>query len=129
MEVAIRSDQREQRAFFKNAVLVLGTRYLVLFMGAVLLVWQGLDLMKNHQAITLSAVFQVAVVVVLVPAIVWASDREMRRLGRELERKQQEVEQRSRELNALNRLFQSYLAERFTGIPGGESGHIGPKGT
>ena len=126
MEVAIRSDQREQRSFFKSAVLVLGTRYLVLFMGAVLLVWQGLDLLKSQQTITVSAGLHVAVVVVLVPAIVWASDREMRRLGRELAKKVQEVEQRSRELNALNRLFQSYLAERFVGIPGGESGHIGP---
>ena len=85
------------------------TRYLLLLIGAGVVVWEGTQAFWLEGGGAFRGVVGVGLGAMLVPAIVWVMSRE-RRLQRQLA-------QRSREIKALNRLFQTHLLERMEQAP------------
>ena len=92
-------------------------RYIVILLGAALLLslvvqafWLGGD-------VTLSRVLKVGLVAILGPSLLWAASGKELSLLSELQKRSSQLEQRIRENKALNRLTQAHLAECFSPAP------------
>lgn len=86
-------------------------RYIVIFLGAAMLLSLVVQALWLGGDVTLSRVIKVGLVAILGPSLFWAaSGKELSLLG-ELQKRTSQLEQRVRENKALNRMTQAHLAE------------------
>jgi hypothetical protein len=86
-------------------------RYIVIFLGAAMLLSLVVQALWLGGDVTLSRVIKVGLVAILGPSLFWAaSGKELSLLG-ELQKRSSQLEQRVRENKALNRMTQAHLAE------------------
>ena len=89
-------------------------RYVILFMGAALLLSVGIQALFLDGGVAYSRVFKIALVAIIGPGLIWAaSDKEVRLLL-ELDRNNSKLDQKVRENKALNRMTQDHLASCFS---------------
>ncbi len=86
-------------------------RYVILFMGAALLLSVGIQALFLDGGVAYSRVFKIALVAIIGPGLVWAaSDKEVRLLL-ELDKNSRRLAQKVKENKALNRMTQDHLAD------------------
>ena len=89
-------------------------RYVILFMGAALLLSVGIQALFLDGGVAYSRVFKIALVAIIGLGLIWAaSDKEVRLLL-ELDRNNSKLDQKVRENKALNRMTQDHLASCFS---------------
>ena len=89
-------------------------RYVILGMGALLLLSLVVQALFLDDGVGYSRVFKIALVALLGPGLVFAaSDKEMKLL-RALDQRGRQLDQRIKENKALNRMTQAHLAECMT---------------
>ena len=90
-------------------------RYVILFMGAALLLSVGIQALFLDGGVAYSRAFKIALVAIIGPGLVWAaSDKEVRLLL-ELDMKKCRLDQKVKENKALNRMTQDHLADCLSG--------------
>ena len=87
-------------------------RHFVLAMATAVFLWEAFQVFWMAQPSVFRGVVGICLIAMLVPVMVWASNRE-KHLGQLIEERERQLAQRSKELKALNRLFQTHLAEQF----------------
>ena len=98
--------------------LLNAARYIVILLGAALLVSLVVQAVWLDGDLTLSRALKVGIVAILGPALFWAASGKELSLLRELQNCNGQLEQRVRENKALNRMTQAHLAECLTVAPG-----------
>ena len=86
-------------------------RYIILFMGAALLLSVGVQALFLDGGVAYSRVFKIALVAIIGPGLIWAaSDKEVRLLLL-LDKNNSRLNQKVKENKALNRMTQDHLAD------------------
>ena len=92
-------------------------RYIVIFLGAAMLLSLVVQALWLGGDVTLSRVLKVGLVAILGPSLLWAASGKELNLLRELKKRTNQLEQRVRENKALNRMTQAHLAECLSPPP------------
>ena len=92
-------------------------RYIVIFLGAAMLLSLVVQALWLGGDVTLSRVLKVGLVAILGPCLLWAASGKELSLLRELQKRTSQLEQRIRENKALNRMTQAHLAECLSPVP------------
>ena len=86
-------------------------RWVILFMGAALLLSVGVQALFLDGGVAYSRVFKIVLVAIIGPGLIWAaSDKEVRLLL-ELDKNNRRLDQKVKENKALNRMTQDHLAD------------------
>ena len=86
-------------------------RYIILFLGAALLLSVGVQALFLDGGVAYSRVFKIALVAIIGPGLIWAaSDKEVRLLLL-LDNNNRRLSQKVKENKALNRMTQDHLAD------------------
>ena len=86
-------------------------RYIVIFLGAAMLLSLVVQALWLGGDVTLSRVLKVGLVAILGPSLLWAASGKELNLLRELQKRNSQLDQRVMENRALNRMTQAHLAE------------------
>ena len=95
-------------------------RYIVIFLGAAMLLSLVVQALWLGGDVTLSRVLKVSLVAILGPSLLWAASGKELSLLRELQKRDRQLEQRVRENKALNLMTQAHLAECLSFAPSRE---------
>ena len=100
-------------------------RHFVLAMATAVFLWEAFQVFWMAQPSLFRGAVGICLIAMLVPVMVWASNRE-RHLSQLIEERERQLAQRSKELKALNRLFQTHLAEQFRSETSSRDGSAAP---
>ena len=100
-------------------------RHSVLAMATAVFLWEAFQVFWMAQPSMFRGAVGICLIAMLVPVMVWASNRE-KHLSQLIEDRERQLAQRSKELKALNRLFQTHLAEQFRSETSSREGSAAP---
>ncbi|MCH7997499.1 MAG: hypothetical protein IIB11_06990 [Chloroflexi bacterium] len=100
-------------------------RHFVLAMATAVFLWEAFQVFWMAQPSLFRGAVGICLIAMLVPVMVWASNRE-KHLSQLIEERERQLAQRSKELKALNRLFQTHLAEQFRSETSSREGSAAP---
>ena len=100
-------------------------RHFVLALATAVFLWEAFQVFWMAQPSLFRGAVGICLIAMLVPVMVWASNRE-KHLSQLIEERERQLAQRSKELKALNRLFQTHLAEQFRSETSSREGSAAP---